>query len=113
MQVILSKISFLTYKTSVFNVQVIVTTPASSPVEYPVDVYELLEMEMVATNLQAIVVKVTDYNATVFSMDPVIFVAFKQCKRKLTLVYVHTFKQKFERFSEQSMVANTSMSANC
>ena len=29
-------------------------------------------MEMVATNLHAIVVKVTDYNATEFSMDPVI-----------------------------------------
>ena len=36
------------------------------------DVYELLEMEMVATNLLAIEVKVTDYKDTVFSMDPVI-----------------------------------------
>ena len=49
--------------------QVEIETPATLDGIYPVDSYELLQMEMVATNLNSITVKVIDSNSVTTSQS--------------------------------------------
>ena len=51
------------------SVQVEIETPATLDGIYPVDSYELLQMEMVATNLNSITVKVIDSNSDITSQS--------------------------------------------